>query len=131
MVSAINSALSGLHAAGKRIQVSAENVANQHSTRTRVNGQVTSQPYAPKRVEQIAQPNGGVEARVQDINPATTAVYAPDHPDADANGNLSLPNVSLENEVVEQKLASYDYKANLRTLKVQDELEKSLLNILS
>ena len=40
-----------------------------------------------------------------------------------------MPNVSLEQEVVNTVTAANDFQANLRLLKVQKELDKSLLDI--
>jgi flagellar hook-associated protein FlgK len=43
--------------------------------------------------------------------------------------NVEGQGVSLEDEVVNQVQASYDYKANLKVLKVKDEMDKALLDI--
>lgn len=131
MVSPINTAISGLFAASRRLSVSANNIVNQGSTRTQVDGVETNTPYTPKQVVQISQATGGVITRVIDKNPATVGVFIPDHPDADAEGVVQFPNVDIAEELVNQKIASYDYKANLKTIKVQDELQKSLLDIFS
>lgn len=131
MISPINSALSGLSAASKRLSVSANNIANINSTQTIKDGQVINKPYVAQKVEQISLSGGGVQVKIKDVDPASTQVYNPEDPAADENGFVAFPNVSLENEIINQKLATYDYKANLRTLKVQDELEQSLLDILS
>lgn len=131
MVSAINSALSGLAAASKRIEVSANNIANQFSTQSIVDGQVTNNPYTPQRVDQISLSNGGIETKVKDVNPPTTPVYDPENPSADASGVVQLPNVDQAEQLIDQKIASYDYKANLKTIQVQDDLNKSLLDIIS
>ncbi|MFO0389862.1 MAG: flagellar basal body rod protein FlgC [Alphaproteobacteria bacterium] len=131
MVNAINAALSGLSAASRRVQVSAANIANQQSTKTVVDGNVVNSPYVAQRVKQVSLAGGGVITQVRDVNPTSTPLFDPDDPDADANGFVAYPNVKLENEIVEQKIASYDYKANLKTIKVQQEMEQSLLDILS
>jgi flagellar basal-body rod protein FlgC len=131
MVNAINAALSGLSAASRRVQVSAANIANMHSTKTVVDGNVVNSPYVAQRVQQVSQAGGGVITQVRDVSPASTPLFDPEDPDADANGFVAYPNVKLENEIVEQKIASYDYKANLKTIKVQQEMEQSLLDILS
>ncbi len=131
MIPPFNAALSGLAVSSRRLQVSAENISNQFSTRTLVDGQSQNTPYVPKEVVQTSLPTGGVRAEVRDKNPATTTVFSPDSPDANADGTLTLPNVNLEDELVNQKIASYDYKANLKVIKVQDDLDKSLLDIFS
>jgi flagellar basal-body rod protein FlgC len=130
MVSAIGSALSGLAAAGKRLSVGANNIANQFSTRSRIDGVTVNQPYTPQRVHQVSLENGGVQTVVTDVNPPTTRVFDPQHVDADADGTVAYPNVDIATELVNQKLASYDFKANLKTIKIEDDMQKSLLDIL-
>ncbi|MGE0755007.1 MAG: flagellar basal body rod protein FlgC [Alphaproteobacteria bacterium] len=129
MVDAIGSALSGLRAASTRISVSANNLANQQSTSTRVGGQVLQEPFRPQRVEQVSQSTGGVLARVRDASPATIKVYDPTSPAANSEGLVELPNVDTATELVNQRIATYDYKANLTSIKAQDDLQQSLLDI--
>lgn len=131
MINAIGSALSGLRAASKRLEVSANNLANQQSTRSRIDGQDVIEPYHAQRVQQVSLQGGGVRAYSVEQNPATTLIYDPNNPDANEEGLVAVPNVDTATELVEQKLATYDYKANLNSIKVQDELEQSLLDILS
>lgn len=118
--SAINIALSGLNAAETRVAVSADNTANQSSTRQLVNGQTVDKPYVPQKVDQVSLQGGGTQARVSDVNPASVTV-----------AGQPLPNVDQANEIVQQSLAAYDFKANLKTIKVQDQMQKNLLDIIS
>lgn len=131
MVSAIQSALSGLAAASRRVEVSAQNIANQFSTRRREHGQTVNEPYVPQQAASVSLPQGGVQSVVRDATNPVTTVYAPDHPDADAEGLLRIPNVDTATELVNQKIASYDYRANLKSIKTADEMQKNLLDILS
>lgn len=125
MVSAINSALSGLNAASKRLEVSANNIANQFSTKSVIDGKVTDTPYALQRVDQVSLSNGGVLAKVSNATPATTTV-------ADQQGGTTeLPNVDQTDALIQQNLAAYDFKANLKTIKAQDNMLKNLLDIFS
>jgi flagellar basal-body rod protein FlgC len=132
VITTFNVALSGLSASSKRLSVSANNIANQLSTSTRMaDGQVVNQPFVPKQVQQVTLGTGGVQSVVRDVNPPSVTVFAPEAADAQPDGSLILPNVNLETELVQQKIATYDYRANLTTIKVQDNLEKNLLDILS
>jgi len=54
MSSAIDTALSGMAAASRRVEVSAGNIANQQSTATSVNGVTTNKSYIPQDVVQIS-----------------------------------------------------------------------------
>lgn len=131
MISSFNISLSGLNAASKRLEVSASNVANQSSTSVSVDGQVANRPYAAKRVDQVSNPLGGVGTIVRDKDPATIKIFNPNLPNADANGTAEVPNVSLEEELINQIALTYDYKANLKAIKTANEMQKSLLDIKS
>lgn len=109
---AINSALSGLSAAEKRLQAAAQNIANQ-----------LSENYKAQKIEQTAIESGGVKVEAVEKDPATITTV-------DSEGNpVELPNVSLEEEVVQQIVATYTYKANLRVLQTAQDLQEALLNI--
>lgn len=126
MVTAIDNALSGLAASSRRLQVSANNIANQFSTKSVIDGQPVDQPFVPQRVDQVSLSNGGVITEVRNVEPPTVTV-----PDVQNNSTQEVPNVDLANEFVQIQLASYDFKANLKAVKVQDNLLKSLLDITS
>jgi len=125
MLSAINIALSGLNAATTQLNVSANNTANQFSTETDTNGQVTNQPYMPQQVDLVALSGGGVQANVINVNPSTVTIANPSSP----SGLSQLPNVDPTQEVVNQQVASYDFQANLKTIEVANDTLQSLLDI--
>ncbi|UCU99189.1 flagellar basal body protein [Acidovorax radicis] len=90
---------SGLQAAQLRLDASANNVAN-----------INTQGYRREVVaqEEVAE-SAGVRATVQR--------------EQDSQG------VALEQEAVEQMSATYAFKANLQTIKTQDEMMGSLLDV--
>ncbi len=116
MSTAIGSALSGLAAAARRVEVSSSNIANQSSTATQVNGVTTNQPYIPKDVVQISLGAGGVRADVRDAEVPSVKYYDPESNQADEQGFVSAPNVDTAEELVKMQIASYDYKANLKSM---------------
>ena len=125
MVSGINASVSGLTASAKRIEVAANNIANQNSTKTVENGQTVDKPFVPQRVDLVSLSNAGVAAQVKDVENPTTQV-------PDGNGGLiESPNVDTARQLVDIKLASYDFKANIKAIQVQQKAEESLLDILS
>lgn len=90
---------SGLQAAQLRLDASANNVANMNTPN-----------YRRQVVQQEATvDSAGVRATVQR------------EPQAEG--------VALEQEAVEQISATYAFKANLQTIKAQDEMMGSLLNV--
>lgn len=130
MNSVIGTALSGMNAASLRLANSANNIANIQSTSRLEGGETVRSPYMPTDVVQSSiEPTGGVNASLRVRDPATVPVFSPDNPYADTDGVVQYPNVSLEEEVVETKIASYDYKANLKVLETQDDMMQSLLDI--
>ncbi len=131
MVSAINSALSGLKAAGTKLAVASNNIANMHSTQQLVNGEVVNAPYKEQQVVQTSLDTGGVKVEVRESTLPPIKVYAPDHADANAEGFVEMPNVNLERQMVDTMIVRYDYKANLKSIDIQDELFQNLLDIRS
>ncbi len=127
----INTALSGLNAAATRIGVSANNIANQQTTRTVENGQSVNKPYVPQEVVQTASNQGGVATSLRDVSPPSVPVFAPDNPAAGEDGLVQLPNVNLAEQVANQLLAVDAYKSNLNVIKRTDEMTQSLLDIQS
>ena len=90
---------SGLQAAQLRLDASANNVANMNTPGYR--RQVVAQEEAAD--------SAGVRATVQRAQEAER--------------------VALEKEAVEQMSATYAFKANLQTIKAQDEMMGSLLDV--
>lgn len=132
MVSAINTALSGLTAASTRLQVAANNIANINSTQTQAaDGTVTNTPFQPNLVAQTSLSTGGVQAKVLPTTDKPQQVFQPDNPAANAQGLVAYPNVDLATQLVQTQLATYDYKANLKTVSVHSGLFKNLLDMIS
>lgn len=102
-----STALSGLRAADTRIAVSANNIVNQRTPN-----------FKPADAIQESVDNGGVIVDIRGRQPAS--VETADGP---------VPNVSLEQEVVNTITAESDFKANLLLIKKQKEMDKSLLDI--
>ncbi|MFZ4541584.1 MAG: flagellar basal body protein [Rickettsiales bacterium] len=112
MVDVSATALSGLYANEKRLQVAADNIAN-----------AQTDGFKAKEVEQSANASGGVTTRVVDKRPATVPTF-------DEEGNLTeRPNVSLEEEIVGAQVATYSAQANIKVLQIQDKMNKYLLDI--
>lgn len=128
---AIDVAGSGLTAQRLQMDVTAGNLANAETTRG-ANGQ----PYQRREVVlQEAQAGGGfgsvlagaqaasaggvggvqVAGIVADPTPPRR-IYDPGHPDADAQGYVSLPNVNPVNEMVDLISASRSYEADVTAM---------------
>ncbi len=65
---------------------------------------------------------------VEDKSPGEY-VFMPNHPDADKNGYVQLPNVNIINEMVDMINATRSYEANLTALKSSKTIIKNSLEI--
>jgi flagellar basal-body rod protein FlgC len=132
---------SGLTAERLRMDVTAENLANAQTTRG-ANGQ----PYRRKEVVLQEAPrsfgatlsramgagtSGGVQVAgvVEDSSPLKR-VYDPGHPDADAQGYVSMPNVDTVTEMVDLIGASRAYEANVTAMNAAKQMFARTLELL-
>ncbi|MBW8001502.1 MAG: flagellar basal body rod protein FlgC [Planctomycetes bacterium] len=124
----IDIAISGIRAQDENIKLISSNVANAQTTD---NG--TGQPY--RRVEAIFKTDsdgiGGVilERAAPDMSPFIK-IQKPGHPNADSEGNVSMPNVSLPIEMMNLTMATRAYQANTAILKRYQKMVNSVLELL-
>jgi flagellar basal-body rod protein FlgC len=136
---------SGLTAERLRMDVTAENLANAQTTRG-ANGQ----PYRRKEVILQEAPGsfgaslsaamggdngssgGGVQVAgiVQDTATPLKHVYDPSHPDADAQGYVSMPNVDTVTEMVDLISAQRAYEANVTAMQSAKQMFSRTLDLL-
>jgi flagellar basal-body rod protein FlgC len=122
----VDIAVSGLRAQAKRMNVISNNIANASTTRTD-----SGQPY---RRQDVVLLSGGGEiggVRIGTVAADTTSdfkrVRMPGHPDADEEGWVMMPNVSLPREMMDLIVASRAYQANAAVLKrYQDAVNVTL-----
>jgi flagellar basal-body rod protein FlgC len=128
MISAIQTALSGLLSQGSKVATAASNIANVSTTGSLDKNSNQRAPYTPVDAQFSSQENGGVSTTVVNRDPAFIPSYAPNSPFADENGIIGAPNISLDQEIVSLKQAETAYKANLKTIEIASEMEDALLN---
>ena len=115
MISAIHTALSGLTALGKQIEVIAHNIAN-----------VNTDGFKKSKTEFVEIPSGGVLPVLEKDDSTGPTVLR------DTGGNqtmVELSNVDLGEEVAQQIAAQRSFEANLQTLRTGDALLGSILDI--
>ncbi len=133
---------SALMAQRLRMDIVANNVANVNTTRG-----VDGKPYHRQTVtfrEQNAGPSfgdllgtargetspAGVSvAGIQQDTAPSRKVHQPDHPDADANGDIFLPNIDMVSEMTDLTDASRAYDASVTVLNTTKSIAQSALNI--
>ena len=131
MDEAVSIAVSGLNAASQRLSATANNIANSQDTAPLAPQPGDPQPYQPVTVTQSTAPGGGTVAVQQPVTPASNAIYDPNSPFADSNGDVASPNVDLAQQVVNLNTTSLSYDANLQVIRTADKMQGYLLNIFS
>ncbi len=130
MTSILGSAISGMAAATKRVEVSAQNLVNANSVGT-PGATDKNQSYKAVEPVQTTDETGAPTVRVREKDPATTYVYHPNHALANDEGLIESPNVDVAGELINQNLALHSYKANVKMFEVWNELQKVTLDIKS
>ena len=136
---------SGLTAQRLRLDLISNNIANAQTTATTADGKsfqrkdvvfipeekgtFTSKLMAARHAD-VSNLQGGVKVKeiVTDTSPGST-VYDPTHPDADANGNVTYPNVDITVEMTNMLSATRSYEANLVTIEAVKRMALKALEI--
>lgn len=138
MFNALNIHTSGLTAERFRMDTISTNIANAETTRTEEGG-----PYIRKiavfqeqlktemnKAGRLQQVSSGIKAvAVADSEEEMPLVFRPDHPDADENGYVRMPNVNLMTEMIDMMVARRAYEANLTALNTSKALLVKTLEI--
>ena len=141
-LSSLNISGSGLTAQKLRMDVISQNIANAEVTRTEA-----GTPYRRKMVV-LSSINGGsnfrdaldkatkvktgggvqVQSIVEDQSPLVP-VYNPNHPDANEEGYVMLPNVNTAQEMIDMLGASRAYEANVTAFNATKAMALKALEI--
>jgi flagellar basal-body rod protein FlgC len=133
LISGIDVTASALNAQKTRLDIVAQNIANAQTTRT-----PDGKPYQRQIVSfesELMRRAGGASlqsVRVAAIDADRTPgqqVYNPQHPDAGADGLVTMPNVNLSYEMVDLITASRAYEANLSVAKSARQMAMRTLEI--
>ena len=71
----------------------------------------------------------GVRTEVVEDNSPERLVYNPEHPDADENGYVHMPNVNIVVEMVDMISATRSYEANVTAFIASKNMAKDALEI--
>ena len=130
--SIMNISATGMTAQRFRIDVIATNIANAETTRTPEGG-----PYRrkiPIFAEYVRRYMEGKEIKGVKVakiieDDSYRLVYDPDHPDADENGYVKMPNVNVLREMVDLINAQRAYEANVSVFNAVKMMANSALQI--
>lgn len=124
---------SALEAHRVRMNTIASNMANAQTTKTENGG-----PYVKKNVVFQTMPVNANAAKgldgvrvsgiVEDTKPPII-VYDPGHPDADEEGNVSMPNINVIEEMVNMMMALRAYEANVRAFNTSKGMYQKALEL--
>ncbi len=142
-LSSFNISASALTAQRMRLDVASENIANIDTTRTEGGGTYRRKLVVLEEVKNntfrealLSAANnhettkGGV--RVSEIiedESEFKRVYNPDHPDADDEGYVAMPNVDLIKETVDSMSATRSYEANITAFNSLKTMAQKALEI--
>lgn len=122
----------GLEAQSRRLRVVSENLANAQST-GRTAG---SDPYRRKTIAfeaEMDRASGAalVTAERTGVDRAPfQRVYDPNHPAADADGYVKMPNVNMLVELADMREANRSYEANLEVIKQARSMTLRIIDLM-
>jgi flagellar basal-body rod protein FlgC len=115
-------AVQGMELQSKRMGISSENISN-----------VDTPGYRRKLLMVAAQQTSGdqfMETRVRLDQSEGVRSFDPEHPMADADGYVTMSNVSLVTELADMREANRSYEANLNSFQQARTMYRSLLDVL-
>lgn len=125
-VDAVNTAATGIAASLAQVNATAHNLANVQTTKP-----MDETAFQGERPLHSERPGGGV--RVSDVVPAGTddgiPVRQPEHPQADADGFVRLPDLDIASEMVNLVLAEQAVAANVTTINRAVDSYRDLLSM--
>jgi len=155
---AFNISAQGMGAQKRKMDLIAENIANVDTTKTKdgtpykrkylvveekqsfgqkmvdakntlrlrtTNGmQISSPAQLPKQTS-----SNDLESQVKQDATAGEMLYMPDHPDANEDGYVRMPNVNVVTEMVDMIAATRSYEANLTAFNASKQIAKDSLEI--
>lgn len=136
LLAGISSTTSALQAERVRIEVISQNIANINTTRG-----IDGKPYQRQQVvfenvlqQTLGDSDGGQPqslrvARVDRDQRPPRLIFNPDHPDADSNGNVAMPNINVHEEMADLIAASRVYEANLAVVRNARSMAMQTLGI--
>jgi flagellar basal-body rod protein FlgC len=110
----------GMSTQQRFLEVIAKNIANANTTRTPEGG-----PYE----REVATASGDGSAEVAKDSRPGRMIYDPGHPDANADGFVTYPNVDLNTELVDLMVARRAFEANASVFQAAKAMLRRALDI--
>jgi flagellar basal-body rod protein FlgC len=130
-------AASGLSAQRTRLNVTSSNLANANTTRTEDgDAYIRKQPIFKAKANDKFRANFDAAVRevevqevVNDTRNPTKMTYKPEHPDANEEGYVEMPNVNVTEEMTEMITSSRSYEANATAFKTLKSMAQQAIQI--
>lgn len=125
-------AVSGMKAQAERLRVISENMANADSVGIRSG----EDPYRRQVVtfkNYVDEATGAQLVKVDKVLPDRSAFqmkYMPNHPAANADGYVAMPNVNPLVEMIDMKEAQRSYDANMSMMQTARDMNSKILDVL-
>lgn len=139
ILGAMNISSSALKAQSIRLNVISSNLANMDTTRTPEGGPykkksvlfTTTKPDFAKELENSSLKwiEGVKVERIVASPLDAKKVYDPGHPDANGDGFVEKPNISLVEEITDMMKVKGSYEANVNTIKASQRMALKALEI--
>ena len=135
---AIEKSMDGIRASRLQMELIASNIANAQTTRSKDGGPYQRRvavfeevPFESHLRHAEKKPVGALRlAEIKrDIMPGEV-VYNPNHPDADANGFVQMPNVSVVQEMTDLSWVSQLYNINVQAYNASRRMGQDALRLL-
>lgn len=129
----IETSVSGMSSQATRMRIIAENLANAQSTAQTPGGD----PYRRRVVtfaNELDKADGAKLVKVKSVEPDNSKFetqFNPNHPAADGNGYIKLPNVNATIETMDMHQAQRSYEANLAAIKAAQNMMIRTIDLLN
>jgi flagellar basal-body rod protein FlgC len=129
-LSGIQATASALNAEKVRLDVVAQNIANAHTTRDLDGAAYRRKVVTFEALLDSRKGESGVKVGSITVDPLQgELVYQPQHPHANADGYVQMPNVNAAMEMVDLLAASRAYEANLAVARNARQMAAKALTI--
>jgi flagellar basal-body rod protein FlgC len=136
-LSSLNIGGSALTAQRFRMDVISQNMANTGTSRTEAGTpyyrkSVVMKERSPSFSDMLSNKNAGMGVEIVQVSEdkgAIKPVYDPTHPDADANGYVNYPDISMVKEMMDMMSASRSYEAGITAVNAVKSMASSALQI--
>lgn len=116
MSDAFGIALTALRAFDKKLDLKANNIANANTDK-----------FKKSRMDLQEATSGGAQVTIEQINTPGISLGTNEKTGKERESS----NVTMEEEFVDQMVTQYAFESNMLTVKTADEIQKSLLDIIS